>query len=70
LRDLDPHYAFQVPLLAGDHVTEEAGTGFVHTAPGHGADDYIVWLAHGIARSRRRSIRTAPTMTTSPSSAG
>ena len=47
LRDLDPHYVFQVPLLAGDHVTEEAGTGFVHTAPGHGADDYAVWLAHG-----------------------
>jgi len=47
LRDLDPHYAFQVPLLAGDHVTEDAGTGFVHTAPGHGADDYVVWLAHG-----------------------
>ena len=47
LRNLDPHYAFQVPLLAGDHVTEDAGTGFVHTAPGHGADDYVVWLAHG-----------------------
>ena len=44
---LDTHYGFQVPLLAGDHVTEEAGTGFVHTAPGHGADDYAVWLAHG-----------------------
>jgi isoleucyl-tRNA synthetase len=40
-------YGFQVPMLAGDHVTEDAGTGFVHTAPGHGADDYVVWLAHG-----------------------
>ena len=39
--------AFPVPLLAGDHVTEDAGTGFVHTAPGHGAEDYQVWLAHG-----------------------
>ncbi|MDP3489443.1 MAG: isoleucine--tRNA ligase [Phenylobacterium sp.] len=47
LAALDSHYAFSVPLLAGDHVTEEAGTGFVHTAPGHGADDYVVWLAHG-----------------------
>jgi len=47
LAALDTHYAFSVPLLAGDHVTEEAGTGFVHTAPGHGADDYVVWLAHG-----------------------
>jgi isoleucyl-tRNA synthetase len=47
LANLDPHYRFGVPLLAGDHVTDDAGTGFVHTAPGHGADDYLVWLAHG-----------------------
>jgi isoleucyl-tRNA synthetase len=47
LAALDTHYAFQVPLLSGDHVTDDAGTGFVHTAPGHGADDYLVWLAHG-----------------------
>ena len=47
LAALDSHYGFSVPLLAGDHVTEEAGTGFVHTAPGHGADDYVVWMAHG-----------------------
>ena len=44
---LDPGYGFPVPLLGGDHVTDEAGTGFVHTAPGHGADDYAVWLGHG-----------------------
>jgi isoleucyl-tRNA synthetase len=44
---LDSGYGFAVPMLAGDHVTEDAGTGFVHTAPGHGADDYQVWLAHG-----------------------
>ncbi|MBX3445970.1 MAG: isoleucine--tRNA ligase [Parvibaculaceae bacterium] len=37
-------YDFPVPLLAGDHVTEEAGTGFVHTAPGHGQDDYFIWV--------------------------
>ena len=43
----DTGYGFEVPLLAGDHVTDDAGTGFVHTAPGHGADDYVVWLAHG-----------------------
>jgi isoleucyl-tRNA synthetase len=47
LAALDGHYGFQVPMLAGDHVTDDAGTGFVHTAPGHGADDYMVWLAHG-----------------------
>ena len=40
-------YGFAVPMLAGDHVTDDAGTGFVHTAPGHGADDYAVWIAHG-----------------------
>ena len=47
LHALDAHYEFPVPLLQGDHVTDDAGTGFVHTAPGHGADDYLVWLAHG-----------------------
>ncbi|MFQ5564214.1 MAG: isoleucine--tRNA ligase [Parvularculaceae bacterium] len=38
-------YNFSVPLLAGDHVTDEDGTGFVHTAPGHGAEDYLAWMA-------------------------
>ena len=47
LADLDSHFGYAVPMLAGDHVTDDAGTGFVHTAPGHGADDYNVWLAHG-----------------------
>ncbi len=37
-----PFYARQVPVILGDHVTTEAGTGAVHTAPGHGQDDYIV----------------------------
>ena len=36
-------YDFAVPMLAGDHVTAEAGTGFVHTAPGHGGDDFDIW---------------------------
>lgn len=47
LAALDEGYRFAVPLLSGDHVTDQTGTGFVHTAPGHGADDYAVWLAHG-----------------------
>ncbi len=47
LAALDSHYGFSVPMLAGDHVTDDTGTGFVHTAPGHGADDYVVWLSHG-----------------------
>ncbi|MBL8551955.1 MAG: isoleucine--tRNA ligase [Hyphomonadaceae bacterium] len=40
-------YGFLVPLLAGDHVTDDAGTGFVHTAPGHGQDDFAIWIATG-----------------------
>src|ERR1700761_6444917 len=38
-------YGFTVPLLDGDHVTEDAGTGFVHTAPGHGREDFELWTA-------------------------
>ncbi len=49
LSSQDAAYGFSVPMLAGDHVTEEAGTGFVHTAPGHGADDYLIWLKSGQA---------------------
>jgi isoleucyl-tRNA synthetase len=36
-------YDFEVPLLAGEHVTEDTGTGFVHTAPGHGTEDFEIW---------------------------
>lgn len=36
-----PFYARQVPLILGSHVTLTAGTGAVHTAPGHGQDDFI-----------------------------
>src|SRR5579883_694868 len=39
-------YDFSVPLLHGEHVTAETGTGFVHTAPGHGADDFEIWTAN------------------------
>lgn len=46
-RDMDlGGYQFDVPLLDGDHVTDDAGTGFVHTAPGHGADDFEIWMAN------------------------
>src|SRR5690606_6866497 len=47
LRGLADGYGFEVPLLPGDHVTDDAGTGFVHTAPGHGLDDFEVWMASG-----------------------
>ncbi len=39
-------YDFKVPLLDGDHVTDDTGTGFVHTAPGHGRDDFDIWMAN------------------------
>jgi isoleucyl-tRNA synthetase len=40
-------YAFDVPLFDGDHVTDDTGTGFVHTAPGHGREDFDIWVANG-----------------------
>ena len=43
-----PFYDRQVPIVLGDHVTTEAGTGAVHTAPGHGQDDYVVGLKYGL----------------------
>ncbi len=41
-------YEFDVPLLPADFVSEEEGTGFVHIAPGHGADDFNLGSAHGV----------------------
>ncbi|WP_095505037.1 isoleucine--tRNA ligase [Paraferrimonas sedimenticola] len=43
-----PFYAFDVPAILGDHVTTDSGTGIVHTAPGHGQDDYVVGLKYGL----------------------
>ncbi|HWY13736.1 MAG TPA: isoleucine--tRNA ligase [Rhizomicrobium sp.] len=40
-------YDFPVPLLPGEHVTSDTGTGFVHTAPGHGEEDFELWLNDG-----------------------
>jgi len=37
-----PFYEREVPVILGEHVTTEAGTGAVHTAPGHGQEDYVV----------------------------
>ena len=50
-------YDFDVPLLSGDHVTIEQGTGFVHTAPGHGVEDFEVVRQHnaGGDKSGRKS---------------
>jgi isoleucyl-tRNA synthetase len=46
-------YGFDVPLLAGDHVTDDAGTGFVHTAPGHGREDFDIWTSAETQRHLR-----------------
>ncbi|MBI5261184.1 MAG: isoleucine--tRNA ligase [Bradyrhizobium sp.] len=46
LKGVGGGYQFVVPLLPGDHVTEDTGTGFVHTAPGHGREDFDVWTAN------------------------
>ncbi|WP_152044640.1 isoleucine--tRNA ligase [Aureimonas psammosilenae] len=46
-------YPFAVPLLAGEHVTDDAGTGFVHTAPSHGREDFDVWTDHRRELSER-----------------
>jgi len=46
LKGFASDYAFDVPLLAGDHVSDDAGTGFVHTAPGHGREDFDIWTAN------------------------
>lgn len=43
-----PFYDRQVPVILGEHVTTEAGTGAVHTAPGHGQDDFIVGQRYGL----------------------
>ncbi len=51
LRDLG--YAFDVPLLDGEHVTADTGTGFVHTAPSHGREDFDIWMASKAALEAR-----------------
>jgi isoleucyl-tRNA synthetase len=43
-----PFYERQVPVILGDHVTLDTGTGAVHTAPGHGLDDYVVGRRYGL----------------------
>ena len=43
-----PFYAKTLPVILGDHVTTDAGTGCVHTAPDHGMDDFVVGRANGI----------------------
>jgi isoleucyl-tRNA synthetase len=44
-----PFYAREVPIILGEHVTTDTGTGAVHTAPGHGLEDYVVGECYGLA---------------------
>ncbi|MCB8820434.1 isoleucine--tRNA ligase [Microvirga rosea] len=46
LEGANGYWDFDVPTLPADYVTDDAGTGFVHTAPGHGADDYNTYVKH------------------------
>ena len=48
LRLRHPLYDREVPIILGDHVTLEAGTGLVHTAPGHGLEDYVIGQQYGL----------------------
>ncbi|WP_407148427.1 isoleucine--tRNA ligase [Bradyrhizobium sp. ORS 86] len=57
LRGFNGGYGFTVPLLAGEHVTDDTGTGFVHTAPSHGREDFDVWTAN----TRELDARGIPT---------
>jgi isoleucyl-tRNA synthetase len=53
-------YQFRVPLLEGDHVTDDTGTGFVHTAPGHGREDFDVWMSNARELESRGINTTIP----------
>ena len=88
IRDVDPKdiarcshplknlgYNFVVPLLPGEHVTDTDGTGFVHTAPGHGREDFDIWMAnkrpfgsceYQTRKSPTPSTKTAPLPTPRP----
>ncbi|HEJ8031316.1 TPA: isoleucine--tRNA ligase [Serratia marcescens] len=48
LRFKHPFMDFDVPAILGEHVTLDAGTGAVHTAPGHGPDDFVIGQKYGL----------------------
>jgi isoleucyl-tRNA synthetase len=60
LKQFHAGYNFQVLLLPGDHVTEDTGTGFVHTAPGHGREDFDIWTANARELAARGINTTIP----------
>jgi len=60
LKGLAGGYQFTVPLLLGEHVTADTGTGFVHTAPGHGREDFDAWMANARELEARGISTTIP----------
>jgi len=60
LNGISAGYEFRVPLIAGDHVTDDTGTGFVHTAPGHGREDFEVWMENARQLTARGISTTIP----------
>ena len=75
LRGLSLQHPFddrQVPIICGDHVTTDAGTGLVHTAAAHGNDDWLVMKANFPNEKDRKSTRlnsSHPRLSRMPSSA-
>ncbi|WP_292471562.1 isoleucine--tRNA ligase [Mesorhizobium sp.] len=57
-RGLGGGYEFPVPMIAGEHVTDDAGTGFVHTAPSHGREDFDAWT-DAVAELIKRGVDTS-----------
>ncbi|TIM62789.1 MAG: isoleucine--tRNA ligase, partial [Mesorhizobium sp.] len=57
-RGLGGGYEFPVPMIAGEHVTDDAGTGFVHTAPSHGREDFDAWM-DAVAELIKRGVDTS-----------
>jgi isoleucyl-tRNA synthetase len=60
LKGLSGGYEYTVPLLPGDHVTDDTGTGFVHTAPGHGREDFDIWTSNARELESRGINTTIP----------
>src|SRR5258708_4370821 len=54
LKGFSGGYEFRVPLLPGDHVTDDAGTGFVHTAPAYARQAFDIWTANMRASATHR----------------
>ena len=55
---------FDVPCSMATHVTDDDGTGFVHTAPGHGREDFDIWTANGRSCASAASTRRSPSPST------